>query len=131
MKHIFSLCVLLLAQQAFAVDWVCSTSARNTKVKVDQVTLQQAYAGQPVLLGKSWLKAVMLPAQHPDTRQAFASLSLSPEAAEKMANGTGLIDRGIRVVRTPDQMLDMVSGNHPAVGFTGFFVGAPHAAICF
>ncbi len=93
--------------------------------------LQQAYAGQPVLLGHTWLLAVMLPATHPDTRQAFGELGISAEAAERMASGSGLVDRGIRVVQTPAQMLDKLANNPPAVGYTGFFTGGRDVALCF
>jgi hypothetical protein len=73
----------------------------------------------------------MLPASHPDTRVAFADLGLSPEAAERMASSTGLVDRGIRVVQTPDQMIQKVAINPPAVGYSSIFFGARDVASCF
>lgn len=133
----------LFAAQAHATNWVCSggpTATRaetNTtkkprgRTQIERVDLQQAYAGQPVLLGHTWLLAVMLPATHPDTRQAFGELGISAEAAERMASGSGLVDRGIRVVQTPAQMLDKLANNPPAVGYTGFFTGGRDVALCF
>lgn len=146
---------------AHAVDWVCTGSnapvrvavasadlpdgamasgaavattkkvASRGRTKIDRADLMQAYAGQPVLLGHTWLLAVMLPASHPDTRQAFAEIGVSAEAAERMASGAGLVDRGIRIVQTPAQMIDKLASNPPAVGYTGFFTGARDVALCF
>lgn len=149
---------LCFAGQAHAVTWICTTS-QQTRVAiaaaelpegatasgaavgtskrarprrpVDRTDLIQAYSGQPVLLGSTWLLAVMLPASHPDTRAAFADLGLSPEAADRMASSASLIDRGIRVVQTPEQMIDKVAINPPAVGYAGFFTGARDVASCF
>lgn len=149
----------LATGQAHALTWICSTSTHTRvaiaaaelpegatasgaavglltrsprhRTRIDRLDLIQAYSGQPVLLGGTWLLAVMLPASHPDTRAAFADLGLHPEAAERMASGTGLIDRGIRIVQTPDQMIHKVGINPPAVGYVGFFAGARDAASCF
>ena len=149
------------ALTAHAVDWVCTAATAPVRVaiaasdlpegatasgaavgvakratargrsKIDRADLLQAYAGQPVLLGHTWLLAVMLPANHPDTRQAFGELGISAETAERMAAGTGLVDRGIRVVQTPEQLIAKVSANPPAVGYTSFFVGGRDVAPCF
>jgi hypothetical protein len=149
------------ALTAQAVDWVCTVANVPTRVaiasadlpdgatasgaavgaikrvtargrsKIDRADLLQAYSGQPVLLGHTWLLAVMLPANHPDTRQAFGELGISAEAAERMASGAGLVDRGIRVVQTPAQMMDKLATNPPAVGYTGFFTGGRDVAPCF
>lgn len=143
-----------------AFDWVCTTST-NYRVaiaaaqqdpdvgfgaavattsrrggnrplrRIERADLAQAYSGQPVLLGHTWLLAVMLPADHPATRQAFAELGVSPEAAERLAGSSGLIDRGIRIVQSESQVLDKVSSNPPAVGYVGFFTGGRDVALCF
>jgi len=150
---------LLACTAAHAVEWICTTSQQTriaiaaaelpdgatasgaavgtaakpnrARRKIDRTDLVQAYSGQPVLFGNTWLLSVMLPASHPDTRQAFGELGLSPEAAERMASGSSLIDRGIRVVQTPEQMVNKVAINPPAVGYASFFVGARDVAPCF
>ena len=146
-----------------ALEWVCSTSQitrvaiANTergdnfelaqastnkkpqRFRIERSDLARAYSGQAVLLGRVWLLAVMLPANHPDTIAAFAefglnpngALRVSPEAAERMASETGLVDRGIRVVQSPSQLLDKVAINPPAVGYTGFYLGSRDVAPCF
>ncbi len=157
---ILAMSLAFSALTAHAVDWVCTGANTSVRVaiasadlpdgatasgaavatkkaavrgrtKIDRADLMQAYSGQPVLLGHTWLLAVMLPASHPDSRQAFGELGISAEAAERMASGAGLVDRGIRVVQTPAQMVDKVSSNPPAVGYTGFFSGGRDAALCF
>lgn len=155
MKHIITALLLTLASTAtFAVEWVCSTSQatrvaiaaadrgddfalaqapskKPPRFRIDRLDLIQAYSGQPVLLNRQWLLVVMLPADHPDTRVAFAELGVSPQAAERMATDSGLVDRGIRVVQTPDQLINKVAINPPAVGFTSFFIGGRDVAPCF
>ena len=157
MKRLALALLGMACAHAQAAEWICTTSqtarvaiaqaelpegatgssaATGTKRRagirqVDRTDLIQAYSGQPVLMGHTWLLAVMLPASHPDTRAAFADLGLSPEAAERMASGTGLIDRGIRVVQTPDQMIHKVGINPPAVGYSSVFFGARDVASCF
>lgn len=149
---VFVLALAALGVPAHAIDWVCTTAAAKPAPtaepsdsaaavgsarrairarRVDRLDLMQAYAGQPVLFGNTWLLAVMLPANHPDTKTAFAQLGLSAEAAERMANGAGLVDRGIRVVQSPAQVIDKLASNPPAVGYVGFFSGARDVAFCF
>lgn len=105
-----------------------SKAARGRIAKSDLV---QAYSGQPVLISYTWLLAVMLPASHPDTRLAFADLGINPLAAERMAHSAALVDRGIRVVQTPEQMNTKVAANPPAVGYASFFIGTRDVASCF
>jgi hypothetical protein len=155
MKRLIATTILGLAcLQAHAIEWLCSTSqaarvaiakaeqgsdfelaqaptSKPTRYRINRLDLVQAYGGQPVLIGRQWLLAVMLPANHPDTRAAFAELGMSPEAAERMASDTGLVDRGIRVVQTQSQLIDKVAVNPPAVGYTSFFIGGRDVAPCF
>ena len=107
------------------------TTSKAARGRIDKAGLVQAYSGQPVLISYTWLLAVMLPATHPGTRAAFSGLGLSPVAAERMANSAGLVDRGIRLVQTPEQMISKVAANPPAVGYASFFVGARDVASCF
>jgi len=155
MKRLIATITLGLAcLQAHAIEWLCSTSqatrvaiakaeqgsdfelaqapaSKPTRYRINRLDLVQAYGGQPVLIGRQWLLVVMLPANHPDTRAAFAELGGSPEAAERMASDTGLVDRGIRVVQTQSQLIDKVAANPPAVGYTSFFIGGRDVAPCF
>jgi hypothetical protein len=155
MKHLIAIIALGFAcLQAHAVEWICSTShsirvavakaeqgadfslarapgKKPSSYTIDRLDLIQAFGGQPVLIGRQWLLVVMLPANHPDTRAAFAELGVSPEAAERMASDTGLVDRGIRVVQTQAQLIDKVAANPPAVGYTSFFIGGRDVAPCF
>lgn len=156
-----ALAALLLASahHAHAVEWLCTTTqqvrvaiaaadlpdgatgsgaavgtragGKAARGRIEKSDLVQAYSGQPVLISYTWLLAVMLPSTHPDTRAAFADLGLSPVAAERMANSAGLVDRGIRVVQTPEQLVAKVAANPPAVGYASFFVGAKDVASCF
>lgn len=159
-RLITAVALALIALPALAIDWICTASTSPTRVaiaaadlpegtssaaamatvrrttvrsrnRIDRTDLMQAYSGQPVLIGHTWLLAVMLPANHPATREAFADLNISAEAAERMATGNSLVDRGIRVVQTPEQLIEKLSMNPPAVGYVGFFTGARDVALCF
>jgi hypothetical protein len=151
--------LLVMAAPAHALSWICTTSeqmrvgvaaadlpdgatasgaaiatrggSKAARGRITKSDLVQAYSGQPVLISYTWLLAVMLPATHPDSRQAFADLGLNPVAAERMANSANLVDRGIRIVQTPDQMIAKIAANPPAVGYSSFFVGARDVASCF
>lgn len=153
------LALLGMTLHAHALDWLCTTTqqvrvaiaaadlpdgatasgaavgSRGTgkaaRGRIDKSDLVQAYSGQPVLISYTWLLAVMLPATHPDSRQAFADLGLNPVAAERMANSANLVDRGIRVVQTPEQLLSKVAANPPAVGYSSFYFGSRDVAPCF
>ena len=120
--------LLLALSNAQATGWVCNV---KKGVRIERTDLVQAYSGQPVLLGRSWLMVVMLPASNIETRQAFAELGLSPEAAERMAADTSLVDRGIRVVNSPSQLLDKVVTSQPALGYSNFFTGTKNVTPCF
>lgn len=128
---------LLFSSGAFAFDWICSVgnitadSVRGGARQLRRIDLAQSYAGQPVLMGNTWLVAFMLPANHPDSHMAFSQLGLSAAAAEKLARSNGIIDRGIRVVLTPEEMLARVAANHPAVGYVPLFTSAPNVITCF
>lgn len=160
-RVLIAIAMMALGVQAHAIDWICSTSAsprvaiaaadlpegstasgaatgslrqsgsRISRHSIGRLEIQQAYSGQPVLLGSTWLLAIMLPANHPDSRAAFAQLGLSAEAAERMANNSGLVDRGIRIAQTPEAMISRVASNPPAVGYAGFFIGGRDVALCF
>lgn len=151
--------LVMMAAPAQALSWICTTSeqvrvavaaaelpdgatasgaalgtrgaSKAARGRIAKSDLVQAYSGQPVLISYTWLLAVMLPANHPDTRQAFADLGLNPQAAERMANSAALVDRGIRVVQTPEQMQAKVAANPPAVGYSSFFIGGRDVASCF
>lgn len=128
-----TLAACTLPAPANAFDWVCSRPTANQRPRsaIERADILQAYTGQPVLIDGAWLLVVMLPTSHPDTRAAFADLGLSPDAAERLGSGAGLIDRNIRIVQTDAQMMDTITATPPAVGYVGYFPGGPSAALCF
>ena len=122
-----------IAIKASALEWICSVPKRSMPVAshLDMNDLRQAYSGQPVLVGRQWVVVVMLPSNHPMTRRAFAELGLSAEVAERMASGSSLIDRGIRVVRSPEELISMVGSTFPSAGYAVSLPGASDVTICF
>lgn len=134
-KLLLTLVIGIFCVPAMAVDFVCNSA----KYRVTKFDLVQAYSGQPVLINRTWLSAVMLPSDHPDTVAAFNSFGISsngsplisPQAAERMAADSGLVDRGIRVVQTPAQLVAKVSTSQPAVGYSSFFTGGRDVSPCF
>lgn len=103
--------------------------SRPFKNKIDRFDVLQAFSGQPVLVGPTWLTACMLDPTHPDTRAAFAGLiGINPESAAAMARSTGLIDRGIRITRS---MSVCLAENAPAVGYSAIPIAGPGVKACF
>lgn len=155
-RLLFALWACMLGCSAFSAEWICSTggarlyaqaeegdsvgaatgrrlatSGARPKSRLTRFELEQAYAGQPVLLGPTWLMVYMLPADHPDTRDALMDLGVSPAAAERMARNTGLVDRGVRMARDPDDMIEKVSNSHPAVGYSQYIPRGANVRACF
>ena len=145
----------MAAPPSQAAEWICSTggvriyaeadadasqssaatgrriSSANRRNRLMRQDLEQAYSGQPVLLGSTWLMVYMLPASDPDTRDALADLGVSPSAAERMAKSTGLVDRGIRLAKNADDMVDKVANSHPAAGYVAYNPGVSSVRPCF
>lgn len=137
MRCLVLVCALLFSPAAFALDWICSAgritadAVRGGNRAVHRFDLTQAYSGQPVLIGSAWLIAYMLPADHLASQLAFAQIALNAADAEKLARNHGYIDRGIRVVQSPEEMLARVGANHPSVGYVPLFTYAPNVVPCF
>lgn len=117
-------------------DWSLASTGGDARgkdarrrFKVERFDLLQAYAGQPVLVGSTWLTACMLDPTHPDTRAAFSGLiGLNPESAAAMARSTGLVDRGIRITR---DMSTCLADNAPAVGYSAIPITSNTVKPCF
>jgi hypothetical protein len=149
---IISLILILSTAAAFAAEFYCSSTprirvaqlgesvevaaatgsaknARRGRYRLERFDVLQAYSGQPVLLGHTWLTACMMPPTHPDTRNAFASLvGVSPDASAAMANATGLVDRGIRITL---DMKSCLADNAPAVGYSSTPIDSEGIKLCF
>jgi hypothetical protein len=108
-----------------------ATTGIKARGRLTRQDLEQAYSGQPVLLGSTWLMVYMLPASDPGTRDALADLGVSPSAAERMAKSTGLVDRGIRLAKNADDMVDKVANSHPAAGYVAYNPGVSSVRPCF
>ncbi len=105
------------------------TKGRRSKNRIERFDVLQAYSGQPVLVGSTWLTACMLDPAHPDTRAAFGGLiGINPDGAAAMARSTGLVDRGIRMTR---DMPSCLSENAPAVGYSSMPLAGQGVKPCF
>lgn len=114
---------------AAAMGTAGGKAARRTRYKVERFDVLQAYSGQPVLVGSTWLTACMLEPHHPDTRAAFGGLiGLNPDASAAMARSTGLVDRGIRITR---DMTACITDNAPAVGYSAISIAGQGVRPCF
>lgn len=102
---------------------------RRAKNRIERFDVLQAYSGQPVLVGSTWLTACMLDPAHPDTRAAFSGLiGINPDSTAAMARSTGLVDRGIRLAR---DMQTCLSENAPAVGYSSLPLAGQGIKPCF
>ena len=118
MKSLAAL-LFFVSFNASALEWICNIGGK----KVSKVDLIQAYSGQPVLINGAWMVVYMLPAKNPETGLAFGELGLSPDAIEKMAKNSSLVDRSVRIVPSPNQMNDKVRATNPSAGYSVLFVG--------
>ncbi len=118
-KYVLALALSLGCTIASASDFICNLEGRNTLSKYQLI---QAYSGQPVLLSSTWVMVFILPSNHPSSI-ALTSLGLSPQAVERMTRSNGLVDRGIRLVQTEQELLSKVKSIKPSVGYVMYFVG--------
>jgi hypothetical protein len=120
MKRHLAILLMLVASVAQSQTFYCS-SLESTK-KVDRFDILQAYSGQPVLVGNTWLAACMYEADHPETKAAFINLiGVNPASAVAMARSSSLVDRGIRITRNMESCL---IANAPAVGYSTMQLGS-------
>jgi hypothetical protein len=119
------------AQSAAATGRRFATAGVTPRTRISRYDLEQAYSGQPVLMGTTWLMVYTLPADQPLARDAMADLGVSPSAAERMARSTGLVDRGIRLAKNADDMAHKVASSHPAAGYAAYIPGLASVRPCF
>lgn len=135
--------LVLACMPAPAADWVCTTSSvlrdedgrnkgRQPAPRIGLLDVSDAVRGQVVTYGRSWLLIVMLPPDRQESRDAFASLGISPEAAWRIATTPPLRERTVVAVNTPDELVDKVARNAPAAGYVPYFSGGrTDVAPCF
>lgn len=124
-KITLTLALVLGTLSAKAGDFIC-----NSDLTLSKLQIIQAYSGQPVLLSSTWVMVFVLPANHPSSI-TLASIGVSPLAVERMTKSNGLIDRGIRLVQTEQEMLYRVSAIKPSVGYVMYYTGGTNAKPCF
>lgn len=121
MKSAIAILLMLVASASYSQTFYCS-SLENTTKKVDRFDILQAYSGQPVLVGNTWLAACMYEADHPETKAAFINMiGVNPASAVAMARSSALVDRGIRITRNMESCL---IANAPAVGYSTMQLGS-------
>lgn len=150
MKFALVIAALMLTTATHSADFWCSNTSqiqiaqkqgdfelasvenkpqRRSRHKVERFDVLQAYSGQPVLVGSTWLTACLAEPSHPDTRAAFAGLlGVNPESSAAMARSTGLVDRGIRLTR--DMKMCLIE-NAPAVGYSSIPLFSEGVKPCF
>jgi hypothetical protein len=150
MKHLIAMFAILASAGAGAAEFFCSNTkqvqiaqlpegyetaaatssrGRQGKDKIDRYDVLQAYRGQPVLVGPTWLIACMVDPKHPDSKAAFSGLiGIRPETSAKLARGAGLVDRGIRL--THDMSMCLIE-NAPAVGYSAIPLETRGVKPCF
>lgn len=120
MKQHLAILLMLVASVVHSQTFYCS--AIESIKKVDRFDILQAYSGQPVLVGNTWLAACMYEADHPETKAAFINLiGVNPASAAAMAKSSSLVDRGIRITRNMESCL---VANAPAVGYSTMQLGS-------
>lgn len=102
----------------------------NIDEDISKFNVIQAYSGQPVLLNTGWVTVFALPSEHP-SNYILASIGVSPSLVEQMAKPYGIIDRGIRIVKTEQEMIRQVNSTKPSVGYVRFYTDFDNTKLCF
>lgn len=108
-----------------------SSKIKRTYYQITRSDLVQAYSGKPVFMNNAWLTVVILPRDSVSTRAAYSELDLSMSVLDRILDSSTILDLSIRVVQTEGQLLDVVSENPPAVGYTSLYQGKFGPVPCF
>jgi hypothetical protein len=99
-------------QKANAGSILCSGFDSDNKELI-----QKAYTGDSVIIGSQWLKVYLLPLDHPLTLEVIAKNGLSINQIKRLTASNALVDRGIRIVNSPEELISEMTKNKPSIGY--------------
>jgi len=107
-----SLIACVSHQKANAGSILCSGFDSDNKELI-----QKAYTGDSVIIGSQWLKVYLLPLDHPLTLEVIAKNGLSINQIKRLTASNALVDRGIRIVNSPEELISEMTKNKPSIGY--------------
>lgn len=106
------LLLLLISVNSKAETWLCS--GIDT---IPRSVIRQAYTGSSILVNGKWLKVYLLPFDHPLTVGLFAVEGISINQVKRLAYNNSLVDRGFRIVNSPDTLAYSMATDKPSIGY--------------
>jgi hypothetical protein len=104
-----------------------SPRVKRTFYQITRNDVVQAYAGNPVFINNTWLTVVMMPPDSISTRAAYAELDLNLSLADSLLISSNLI----KMVYSEGQLIETVTDNPPAVGYSSLYLGGSDPPPCF
>lgn len=113
---------------AYAGVFVCSGIKLNSLLKSEII---QLYVGNRIGSDGRLINVLILPFDDASTIEAFGSLGISKLSLEKRMQANSLIDSGVRIYRTPDELMFALPKSKPAIGFTPYMNKDYEITPCF
>lgn len=113
------LLLLWISVNSKADTWLCSGIDA-----IPRSAIKQAYTGNSILVNGQWLKVYMLPFDHPLTVGLFAIEGISTNQVKRLAYNNSLVDRGFRIVNSPEILAYSMASDKPSIGYAYGEVGS-------
>lgn len=113
---------------AYAGIFICSGLKQGSLLKSEVI---QLYIGNRVMGDGGMINVLMLPFSDPSTIEAFGLLGISRLSLEKRMQANSLIDSGVRVFRTSDELFIAMPKNRPSIAFTPYITSTYEINPCF
>ena len=113
---------------AYAGDFVCSGIKPNSLLKSEVI---QLYIGERISLDGKLITVLILPFDDSASLEVFNYLGISKLTLQKRMNANSLVDNGIRIVRTPEELMSKLPSNRPSIGYTPYINKAYEINKCF
>ena len=108
--------------------FVCSGIKPNSLLKSEVI---QLYIGERVSVDGKLVNVLILPFDDVSASEAFSYLGISKLTLQKRMSANSLVDSGVRVYRTPDELMGAMPSSRPSIGFTPYINRTYEINPCF
>ena len=108
--------------------FICSGIKPNSLLKSEVI---QLYIGERVSVDGKLINVLILPFDDVSASEAFSYLGISKLTLQKRMGANSLVDSGVRIYRTPDELMNAMPSNRPSIGFTPYLNRTYEINPCF
>lgn len=122
------LAILASCTPAYAGVFICSGLKQGSLLRSEVI---QLYIGNRVTSEGRMVNVLILPLSDASTNEAFGVLGISKLSLEKRMQTNALIDSGVRVYRTTDELMFAMPKNRPSIAFSPYITSTYEINPCF